>query len=90
LNPVYAIRESPHRWLILAGIAFLLGTFGAMFMLAYVWPHWLARLWLWAGLIATAALLCMAFIEWKRTTERAIELEERKRVRSTGIQKDVS
>lgn len=64
MNPIYAIMESPHRWLILAGIAFLAGTVGAMMMLAYAWPHWLDRLWLLAGLAATAGLLIQAAREW--------------------------
>lgn len=64
MNPVYAIMESPHRWLILAGIAFLAGTVGAMMMLAYSWPHWLDRLWLLAGLVATVGLLVQAAREW--------------------------
>ena len=50
MNPIYAVIESPYRWLILAGIAFLVGTFGAMAMLAYAWPHTIDRIWLVAGL----------------------------------------
>jgi hypothetical protein len=56
--------ESPNRWLILAGIAFVAGTIGAMMMLAYAWPHWLDRLWLIAGLLATLAFLILALRDW--------------------------
>jgi membrane protein implicated in regulation of membrane protease activity len=90
LHPIYAIRESPYRWLILAGIALLLGMFGAMFMLAYVWPHWLARLWLWASLIATAGLLIVAAVDWKRRVEQEREMEERKSARSAELRKGAS
>jgi ABC-type transport system involved in cytochrome bd biosynthesis fused ATPase/permease subunit len=65
VNPVYSIMESPHRWLILSGIAFLAGCFGAIEMLALVWPHVLARIWLLAFLVLTAYFLIRAFIQWK-------------------------
>jgi hypothetical protein len=64
VNPIYSIMESPNRWLVLAGIAFVAGTIGAMMMLAYAWPHWLDRLWLIAGLVATVVFLILALRDW--------------------------
>lgn len=57
--------ESPHRWSILAGISFLAGCFGAIEMLALVWPHIVARIWLLAFLILTVYFLIRAFLHWK-------------------------
>jgi hypothetical protein len=73
--------ESPHRWLILAGIALLAGMLGAIAMLAYAWPHAIARIWLWAGIIVTLALLVQALRDWKQRTEARLELEERRQAR---------
>jgi hypothetical protein len=69
VNPIYAVMESPYRWLILAGIAFLVGTFGAMAMLAYAWPHTIDRIWLLAGLLATIVFLVLAAREWMQDDE---------------------
>lgn len=66
MNPVYSIMESRHRWLILAGIAFLAGIFGAIEMLALVWPHMVARVWLLAFLALTVYFLVRAVLDWKR------------------------
>lgn len=65
MNPVYSIMESPHRWLILAGISFLAGCLGAIEMLALVWPHVIARIWLLAFLALTVYFLVRAFLDWK-------------------------
>jgi hypothetical protein len=64
--------ESPHRWLILAGISFLAALTGTIFMFAFVWPHGLARAWLLAGLALTALFLLRAGIDWKRAMEAEI------------------
>jgi hypothetical protein len=86
VNPIYAIMESPHRWLILAGIAFVAGTFGAVAMLAYVWPHGLIEVWLVACLLATVALLLRALLEWKRREEADLLAEERRSARKLASQ----
>lgn len=72
MNIPYAILESRHRWLILAGLSFLAGILGAIAMLAFDWPHPLAEAWLYAALAATAALLLTAFVQWKNEIEAAI------------------
>lgn len=81
MNPYYTIMESPHRWLILAGIAFVAGAVGAMMMLAYAWPHWLARIWLLAGLVISVGFLVRALLDWKRSVEAELETEQRRRER---------
>ena len=81
MNPIYAVMESAHRWLILSGIAFLAGTFGAMMMLAYVWPQWLIRVWLVAWLLAAAALLVRALVDWKARMEADLLVEEKRSAR---------
>jgi hypothetical protein len=65
VNPIYAMLESPHRWLILAGLSFLAALLGTMMMLAYTWPHWLARTWLYATLVITVYFLAQAFLDWR-------------------------
>jgi hypothetical protein len=69
MNPIYAVMESQYRWLILAGIAFIIGTFGAMAMLAYAWPHALDRIWLLAGLLVSVMFLCLAARDWLQADE---------------------
>lgn len=69
MNPVYTIMESPHRWLILAALSLAIGAIGAMAMIAYTWPHWLARAWLYLGILATLSFLVSAFVEWQRTPQ---------------------
>lgn len=64
MNPIYAIRESPHQWQILAGISFLLGLLGTMMMLAYGWPHPLARIWLLLAALLAVFFLGRALKEW--------------------------
>jgi hypothetical protein len=78
LNPIYAVMESAHRWLILSGIAFLAGTFGAMMMLAYVWPQWLIRVWLIGWLLAAGVLLVRALLDWKARVEAGLLAEEKR------------
>jgi hypothetical protein len=65
VNPLYSILESPQRWLIFAGLSFLAALLGTMMMLAYAWPHWLARTWLYLGLAATVYFLVLALLEWR-------------------------
>lgn len=77
MNIVYTIRESPHRWWILAGLAFLLGMLGAMAMLAYAWPRPLATAWLLLGLTATAIFLVLRFLQWKADVEAEFEAVSR-------------
>jgi hypothetical protein len=57
MNPIYSILESPHRWLLLSGISFLAGVIGGIVMLALVWPHAIARIWLIAALVIAAYFL---------------------------------
>ena len=70
--------ESPNRWFILAGIAFVAGTIGAMMMLAYAWPHWLDRLWLIAGLVATVVFLILALNDWLAEVKREATPEQQR------------
>lgn len=69
MNPIYSLLESPHKWLILAGLAFGVALVGAMAMLAFVWPHWLAKAWFYVGLVATLYFLARAFLKWHGETE---------------------
>ena len=81
MNPIYSIMESPHRWLILAGLVFLLAMLGAIAMLAYAWPHAVARVWLWIGIVVTLGFLIQAVRDWKRRVEEQIKLQERRQAR---------
>ena len=65
MNPIYAILEHPHHWLILAGISFAAGLLGAMAMLAWGWAHWFDEAWLLVGSALTLYFLVRAFLEWK-------------------------
>lgn len=60
MNPLYSIMESRYRWVILAGISLTAATVGAIMMLAWGWSHGLARLWFYAGALATAYFLVRA------------------------------
>lgn len=82
MNPVYAIMESPHRWLILAGISFLAGSLGAIEMLALVWPHIVARIWLLAFLLLTVYFLIRAFLRWKNNLLAGAAPTEERTVRT--------
>jgi 4-hydroxybenzoate polyprenyltransferase len=75
MNPLYTILESPHRWLILAGISFTAGFFGAIMMIAYTWPHAASRIWFYAGMIVALYFLARAFWDWKQRTEAAIRAD---------------
>lgn len=77
MNPVYSLLESPHRWSILAGLAFLTGCVGAIAMIAYGWSHTLAQLWFYLGAIATAVFLLMAFIQWRSEIEVLLQQSSR-------------
>jgi hypothetical protein len=72
MNPIYWIQESPHKWPILAGISFLAGIFGADFMLALVWPHTVARVWLVGYLLLAVYFLARAFLEWKARLDEGL------------------
>lgn len=65
MNPVYALMESRYRWLILAAFAFGAGVIGAIAMLVYAWPYWLARAWFYLGFIITIGCLIQAFRTWR-------------------------
>lgn len=82
--------ESPHRWLILAGISFLAGCFGAIEMLALVWPHVIAHIWLIAFLLLTAYFLVRAFLEWKRRLLEADTPPAERGVRTAAEVREVS
>ncbi len=82
MNPLYTVMESRHRWSILAGLSFGAGCLIAMMMLAYGWPHWLARLWLLTGIVVSLYCLARGFVWWKQAAERELarlEAEARKR-----------
>lgn len=69
MNPVYSILESPHRWFILAAIALGAAFVGTIFMLAYTWPHWLARVWFYLCLAAAIILLARGLYEQRNRTD---------------------
>jgi len=73
VNTYYSIMESRHRWLILAAIAFAAACVGAIVVLAYGWPHALARVWFYAGALVTVYFLVRAFLQWKESVEEEIE-----------------
>jgi hypothetical protein len=64
VNPIYAIMESPYRWLILAGLSFLAALLGTMVMLSQGWSHWLERVWFLAALALALYFLVQALLEW--------------------------
>jgi hypothetical protein len=68
----YAIAESPHRWLILAGITITAGLIGTLLMLAFEWPHVVAAIWMWASIFITLAFLVAAFVDWKNRIEESL------------------
>jgi hypothetical protein len=65
VNTVYAILESPHRWLILAGIAFTTACVGAIMMMAFTWQHAVELVWFYLFFVATLYFLARALWEWK-------------------------
>jgi len=82
VNPLYTVMESRHRWSILAGLSFGAGCLIAMMVLAYGWAHWLARLWLLAGIVVALYCLARGFLWWKQAADRELarlEAEARKR-----------
>jgi hypothetical protein len=76
MNPMYSILESPYRWSICAGLAFLCACFGAMFMLAFRWPHILAQVWLALWFVATVVFLVLAVIHWKQELDTALARQD--------------
>jgi len=72
VNPIYSILESPHRWLILASLAFGAGVVGAIVMIVYDWPHDLARVWFYASLVVTLYCVGRGLISWKQAVEPAL------------------
>jgi threonine/homoserine/homoserine lactone efflux protein len=65
MNPIYALMESRHRWLILASMSFGAGTLGAVMFLAWGWSHGFDRLWFYLGLVGAVYFLWRAFQQWK-------------------------
>lgn len=57
MNPLYTIMESRYSWLILAGITLTVACLGAIMMMVYAWPHIVALVWFYAGLIITIGFL---------------------------------
>lgn len=82
MNPIYAILESPHRWLILAGVSFLAGCIGAMTMLAFAWNRAIPRVWLYLALALTLYFAVRAFLQWKSETEAALAATDTRARRS--------
>jgi NADH:ubiquinone oxidoreductase subunit 6 (subunit J) len=72
LNPMYSIMESPHRWLILAGITFGADVLTSMVMLIHDFSHGFIQIWVYAGLIMTIYFLARAFLEWKQDVEEEL------------------
>jgi hypothetical protein len=64
MNPYYAIMESRHRWLILAGLSFGAAFLGAIMMLAWHWPHLLIQVWFYAGAALAVGFLVQALHAW--------------------------
>lgn len=86
MNAVYGILESKYRWLSLAGISFTAGCVGVMMMLALVWSHAVALVWLYLGLLLTLYFCVRAFLEWKAGVEASLNPKRggRSRTRSPG------
>jgi hypothetical protein len=76
---VYAILESPHRWVILAGIFATSGLVGAMAFLAWGWNVWLARVWIIAGLALAAYCLVRLLLQVKEQVDEAADASTRDR-----------
>ena len=74
--------EHPRRWLILAGLSFLVGIVSTIAMLAYVVPHPVARVWLILWLLITAGCLLMALADWKRRLDEQERLATQNRNRT--------
>jgi uncharacterized membrane protein len=79
VNPLYTIMEMPHRWLVLAGLAFLAACLVPIVMMAYSWPHLVAQLWFYAGAIVTIYFLVRAFLEWKEVLDAVPLSDDEKR-----------
>lgn len=85
-NIQYSIMESPHRWIILAGITALATLLGTMTILIYAtsnvsaW-HVVARIFFSAGLAVTIALLVASLLDWKDRVEEDMAREERNAAR---------
>jgi hypothetical protein len=78
-NIRYSIMESPHRWLILAGITALVTLLGTMTILVYAWSHVFGRIFFYAGLAVTIAFLLLTLLDWKERVEEEMAREERSR-----------
>ena len=74
---VYAITDSRHHWLILAGIAFAAALLGTMAILAYGAGHALGLVWFYALAALTLYCLVRAFMEWRAGAEDALEAASR-------------
>jgi hypothetical protein len=77
MNPFDAIWYSPHRWWILAGLSLLTGIVGAMFGLAWAWPHWLSRGWFWLGAALALYFAVLGVIDWRKRLEESLAAAKR-------------
>jgi len=84
VNPVYGILESPHRWIILAGLSFLAACVGAIAMMGYGWSHTVAQIWFYAGFVTAVVCLGRSILQWKRAVEAALAAQEKQGPRSHG------
>lgn len=75
-NIRYSIMESPHRWLILAGITGLVTLLGTMTILVYAWSHVFGRVFFYAGFAVTIAFLLLALLDWKDRVQDEMAREE--------------
>lgn len=73
MNPYYAVMESRHRWLILAGLSFGAAFVGAIMMLAWNWPHVFIQVWFYVGAALTVVFLAQAVRAWWSTAESYLQ-----------------
>ncbi|MGH2447780.1 MAG: hypothetical protein ACRDFS_04155 [Chloroflexota bacterium] len=73
MTPMYTIMESPHRWLILAGLSLGTAILFGMAFIAWLVPIILVRVWLLAGIAATLYFLVRALLEWKLNVEDELD-----------------
>jgi hypothetical protein len=82
-NIRYTVMESPHRWLILAGITALVTLLGTITILVYAWSHLFGRVFFYAGFALTAAFLLLALLDWKDAVQEEMAREERSGARGS-------
>jgi hypothetical protein len=73
VTPYYAIMESRHRWLILAGLSFGSALVGAIMMLAWNWPHPFIQAWFYLGAALTVTFLIQAARTWWSAAESYLQ-----------------